>query len=573
MTCATDVVSYALPHNPEDEDKPVLIDALDDSNHLSRKQVRHLVDLLVRGLVQRGVRPGDTVCLLMYNHIWFPVMFLAILGAGATFTAANPAYTVQELSHHIKASETAWIITEPSLLFQAHDAARHETLSSVPLTQHTTVQELMASARTQVGTAPSAALSLTSLPNVRAKPSRDSMTHTESWYSRSHTIATLNSTSGTTGMPKMAARSHHSLIAEAESIEDSTRKPYEVRRLLTIPFFHAFGAPLALINALRFGHTTYVMRKFDQAQYLAAMQRFNITETAMPPPLLLRFQEMPEIERAMLKSIRQVWCGGAPISAEAQNKALGMFAPEARIVQVWGMTETGWLTTFKYPESDTTGSVGRFLPTFQAKIVDEHGRELTQPDQVGELLVKGASNMIGYYNNPEATAQIFDYEGWLRTGDLGRIASNGKVYIIDRLKELIKVRGWQVAPAEIEGRLLEHPSIVDAAVIGVPAPEKGTEIPRAYVVIREGHTVNRAQLMDHLRQSLAKYKVNDCEIFRCYNIPKSPSGKILRKTIRKEYASCEEQFRTVLPYSPESSPTFCLSERHTLLRQQCLINS
>jgi len=363
------------------------------------------------------------------------------------------------------------------------------------------------------------------------------------------------------------------LITEAESIEDSARKPYDVRRLLTIPFFHAFGAPLALINALRFGHTTYVMRKFDQAQYLGAIQRLNITETAMPPPLIMRFQEMPETERAMLKSIRQVWCGGAPISAEVQNKALEMFAPGARIVQVWGMTETGWLTTFRYPESDTTGSVGRFIATFQVKVVDEHGQELTQPDQVGEILVKGASNMIGYYNNPEATAQIFDHDRWLKTGDLGRVAQDGKVYIIDRLKELIKVRGWQVAPAEIEGRLLEHPSIVDAAVIGVPAPEKGTEIPRAYVIVREGHSVKRSQLMDHLRQSLAKYKVNDCEIFRCYNIPKSPSGKILRKTIRKEYASCEEHFRTVLPYSPDSSPAFSFTERHPLRRHECSINS
>ena len=566
---ATDLVSYTLRYNPNDEDKPVLIDALDDRNRSSRRQVRKLVHSLIDALRNRGIKPGDTVCLHMFNHIHFPALFLAIVGAGAKFTASNPAYTEWELVNHLRLSDTSWIITEHILLSNVHGAIRHNGLPCGRVLLHTEDSELESSCSshatlsqllddaagktidngTDQGPEDGPDKRLEDRTDKRSDNRPDSGSDMETDrdidtevcaqpgnYSvmSPDTIATLSSTSGTTGLPKMAARSHYSLIIEAETIEDSVPKPYEIRRLLSIPFFHAFAAPLALINALRFGHTTYVMRRFDQTQYLDAIQRFDITETAMPPPLIFKFQEMPVTEREMLKSLRQVWCGGAPLSATVQNKALDMFAPDARIVQVWGMTETGWLTTFKYPEFDTTGSVGRLVSSYQARVVDEIGNVL-QPNHLGEILVQGPATMAGYIRNPDANTLIFR-DGWLRTGDLGYIDEDNKIYIVDRLKELIKVRGWQVAPAEIEGRLLEHPSIIDAAVIGVFCREKGTEIPRVHVVYRQDYQPLTSEiLMEYLKQSLARYKVSDCEFYTVASIPRSASGKILRRLLRDQF--------------------------------------
>lgn len=181
------------------------------------------------------------------------------------------------------------------------------------------------------------------------------------------TIACLNTTSGTTGLPKMAARSHFSLVMENLAIEDKQQKPYSVRRLLCTPFFHGFTLPLAIVSALRCGHPTYVMARFDRTTFLRAISNFNITETAMPPPLLVQFLAEDPSTRTELQCLRLVWSGGAPMAADTQARAARMFANDGRICQVWGMTEGAWMTTFQYPEADNSGSVGRLMATYEAK--------------------------------------------------------------------------------------------------------------------------------------------------------------------------------------------------------------
>ena len=200
------------------------------------------------------------------------------------------------------------------------------------------------------------------------------------------TIAGLFTTSGTTGLPKMAARSHYSLVAENFAIHDSQPHQvrcyhtmfissladhpyYQSRRLATLPFFHAFGSALVLVDALRHGCPTYIMRRFQQRQFLDAVERFNITETAMVPPLLLGMLSYSPQDQAKLGRLETVHCAGSPLDLTVQAHASKLFAPAARIVQVWGMTECGWISTFKYPEDDATGSVGRLLPGFEARLV------------------------------------------------------------------------------------------------------------------------------------------------------------------------------------------------------------
>lgn len=329
---------------------------------------------------------------------------------------------------------------------------------------------------------------------------------------------------------------------------------FKVMRLLSVPIFHAFAAPLALLSAIRDGAPTIILPRFDKAEFLRLLPQYQITETAVVPPLLLAFLSYTPEEKAALKSLKLAWCGGAPLDLVTQNKACQLFAPAARIVQVWGMTECGWISTFPFPENDVSGSVGRIMPSYEVKsvalplssstllinltrLIDDNGSRINNPaHRPGEILVRGSSLMQHYIGNVAATRETIDADGWLHTGDVATI-KDGKIYVVDRKKELIKVRGWQVAPAELEGVLLTHPLIADAAVIGVSHSDAPTEIPRAYVVkntdVTATSSLSPADVKMFLLQHLAKYKVGDCEIRFCESIPKSMSGKILRKLLRE----------------------------------------
>lgn len=276
------------------------------------------------------------------------------------------------------------------------------------------------------------------------------------------------------------------------------------------------------------------MRKFDQEHFLCSVRRFNITETAIAPPLVTKFLALPECEQAKLRSLKMVWCAGAALPYAQQEQAVRvLFSCNARLNQVWGMTEGGWITTFHHPESDETGSVGRLNAGFEAKIVGEDGQELTEEGAIGEIVVRGLPIMIGYYGDADATKETIDEEGWMKTGDVASIR-DGKVYIVGRSKEIIKLRGWQVAPAELEGTLLSHDGITDAAVLGVQQEDQAYEVPRAYVVCKDNVKLSAEEVKTYLLKFLAKYKVGDCQIRFRDSIPKSSTGKTLRKQLVQE---------------------------------------
>lgn len=191
------------------------------------------------------------------------------------------------------------------------------------------------------------------------------------------------------------------------------------------------------------------MRRYQHRDFLHTVSRHQITETALVPPVILKYLTCPEDEQKHLKSLKLVWCGGAPLDRDSQAAAEALFAGDARIVQVYGMTECGWICTFLYPEHDDSGSVGRLLPGFQAALLDDDDNPIHDGETRGELCVKGPMMMKAYLDNPKATKLSFTSDGWFRTGDVATV-KDGKVYIVDRKKELIKVRGWQVAPAELE---------------------------------------------------------------------------------------------------------------------------
>lgn len=301
------------------------------------------------------------------------------------------------------------------------------------------------------------------------------------------------------------------------------------------------NVPRAYTSPLRSGSKTYIMRRFDLEPYLANMQRFQITELNMVPPMVIQTINSPISRKYSLRAVRYGWCGAAPLAAEPQARMKALLSPDAAFNQVWGMSETSCIATMVYyPEHDPSGSVGRLLPNHDAKLVDEEGRDITEYDVAGELCVRGPLVVRGYYNNEAANRSSFDEEGYFHTGDVAlRKRSNGLWYIVDRKKELIKVRGFQCAPAELEGVLLSHPDVADAGVIGIPAAgfgstvgEQGSEVPRAYIVKKEGAELIVGDVHDWMGKRLAGYKQLVGGVNFVEAIPKNASGKILKGELR-----------------------------------------
>jgi 4-coumarate--CoA ligase len=308
--------------------------------------------------------------------------------------------------------------------------------------------------------------------------------------------------------------------------------------------FHVSNVPRAHTSPLRGGMKTYVMRRFELESWMRNIERFRITEANMVPPMVIQVINSPLNKKYSLASIRNSWVGAAPLAAEPQARYKALLRPDTPFNQVWGMSETSCIATMvHYPEHDPTGSVGRFLPNHDAKLVDDKGCDITDFDVAGELCVRGPLIVKGYFNNPEANRIAWDDDGYFHTGDVAlRKRENGLWYIVDRKKELIKVRGFQVAPAELEGVLLSHSDVSDAAVIGITAGgaagEQGTELPRAYIVLKQGSRMCEADVQAYMKERLAGYKQLVGGVKFVDAIPKNASGKILKKDL-KEMARLE----------------------------------
>jgi len=345
----------------------------------------------------------------------------------------------------------------------------------------------------------------------------------------------LQSTSGTSGLPKSAIVPHSYLVAQAEyQVLISSSVPYKLSTLVAIPPFHVFMIPIQHALPLRNGSPTYIMPRFHGPIFIEALQKYEITHTVVVPPILMALSKCSMND---LQCLRRVYTGGSCATDGMQNQLYVKLSSKARIVQVYGMTEVGWAcTTWSEDSQERTGSVGSPVPNTTLRLVDNHGVEIHEDNTKGEIQIKAQHPMKGYLNNPLETNETFTSDGYVRSGDIGYV-QDGKWYVIDRTKDLIKVRGWQVSPAEIEASLLEHSAISDAAVIGVPAGEKsGEEIPIAYVVRNTAATIDASDVKTFLAGRLSRFKeVKDVRFVE--SIPRNPTGKILRRVLREKYAA------------------------------------
>ena len=342
--------------------------------------------------------------------------------------------------------------------------------------------------------------------------------------------------SGTTGPPKFAELSHSALISRGRAI--ASPRPYKPKRLSCLPMFNIFGALIVHIDPIHTGVPVYIFQRFHLETYAQAIESYGITDTPLPPLLVSRYVQASASTRNMLASLRYVWVSGNPVSTVILRSFRTLLHPTALIAPLYGLTENGPVTLFNWLDArDDTGSVGRAAP--DAEIQLRHpktGEIICEEEAVGEAWTRNDGVMTGYHRNPKATTETFQW-GWMRTGDAVYV-KGGKYYVVDRLKELIKVHGFQVSPAELEGLLLEHPQVAEAAVARVIMPGKDSEdneAPRAFVVKKEGATVTEGEIKKYIEERVVKYKWLEGGLVFLDEIPKTSSSKNDRKRLVELY--------------------------------------
>ncbi|OJJ50311.1 hypothetical protein ASPZODRAFT_139618 [Penicilliopsis zonata CBS 506.65] len=522
----SDVLSYIFGESSSyDPDGPLYIDVGNPSRSISRNQARKIVRQLIAGFRAAGLKPGDCVSIHSFNDIYYSMLVLGIVGAGGVFTGTNPSYTQRELVHHLNVAKVKFLVSEPEIIDPLLAAATELQIPQSNIWVFDVHEKL-----------PDGMRSWTELLKVGEE---DWVRFDDLETARSTTAARLFS-SGTTGLPKATIITHYNLIGQIELVFECYPKPYRTSRVVALPVFHAAAVPFCHFGTMKTGELVYMMRRFELQGFLEAMQKFEATDLTVVPPMVVAIIMYPEShKRPYLRKVRAASCAAAPLDKDLQARLAALLSDGAPFTQVWGMTETCCIATMlPYPEQDTTGAVGRLIPNMEAKLIDDDGNNISAYGVPGELCVRGPTVTPGYLDNPVANSEAFDTEGWFKTGDVAYCdAITHSWYIVDRKKELIKVRGFQVAPPELEAVLLSHPQIVDAAVIGVTFPGADSELPRAYVVRRpgeEGAKLTAEAIQQYTTPLLARYKSLAGGIKFVDAIPKNASGKILKRILRED---------------------------------------
>ncbi|XP_057974354.1 probable CoA ligase CCL5 [Malania oleifera] len=495
--------------------KTAFIDAATGSR-LTFPQLWAAVDSVAAALSDdMGIRKGDVVLLLSPNSIFFPVVCLAVMSLGAVITTTNPLNTAREIAKQIADSKPVLAFTIPELVPKIAGSGLSVVLIGPRDGERSTGGNKIASTLDELmGKKPSGS-------RVRDQVNQDD-------------TATLLYSSGTTGASKGVASSHRNLISMVRTVMNRFNfdEKGEQTFICTVPMFHIYGLAAFATGLLASGSTIVVLSRFEMGEMLAAIPRFKASYLPLVPPILVAMVNGsgPIREEYDLSSLQTVLSGGAPLSKELTEGFVERY-PGVKILQGYGLTESTGVgaSTDSLEESRRYGTAGMLSPSMEAKIVDPESGEALPVNRTGELWLRGPTIMKGYFSNVEATTSTLDSNGWLRTGDLCYIDEDGFIFVVDRLKELIKYKGYQVPPAELEALLLTHPEITDAAVIPYPDQEVG-QYPMAYVVRKAGSNLSGSEVMDFTAKQVAPYKRIRRVAFIA-SVPKNPSGKILRKDL------------------------------------------
>ena len=476
-----------LPTKPQfiDPDRP-------DTHFLSLSGYRLWSKRVAIGLQKAGLRPGDRVLLFSGNRLFTPVIFMGVLMAGGIFSGANPSFVARELEYQLKDSGATFLIASDASMEIAFEAATKAGLPKdhVYIFDATGIDPPPAPSEVKASTGARHWTELLALIDEAEK---------FDWVEPADpktTTCCLNYSSGTTGVPKGVEITHYNYVSNGEGVIVNLKKQHDYedwrrrsRQLCFLPLYHAYGQTFYTCNFPYLGIPCYIMHGFDFEKMLQYVERYRINFITAVPPIVVALAKHPAVKKYDLSSIDTIACGAAPLSQEVSDEVVRRWPEGAlRVRQGWGMTELTCSALHWDPNKiGNPTAVGELMSNFKARIVRTDGTEVTKGGETGELWVSGPTLMKGYWNKPEATAETvhIDPDGtrWLKTGDIAYIDKyepGGLWHVVDRIKELIKVKGNQVAPAELEGVLLDNSGVADVAVVGVTI--NGEEYPRAYVV-------------------------------------------------------------------------------------------
>ncbi|OMH82031.1 putative 4-coumarate-CoA ligase 1 [Zancudomyces culisetae] len=489
----------------------------------------------------------DVVLVFSPNTIYYPVAVLGTTMMGGVATLANPTYNERELAHQIKDANAKAIVTQSHLLPVALDAIKHSG-ASIPATNIVLVD-----------IEPTKQSQYVHIEDFLCqKPFTRFTINTES--AAKEKLAVLSYSSGTTdslylsqkkneyvklGLSKGVMLTHHNLISNQLmnrifDFDDGWLSDYNTLTTFmgVLPFYHIYGFTHTLLVGISSAVGVVVIPKFEPNLFFSAVQKYKVNIAHLVPPIIIILLNNPDVKKYDLSSLRHISTGAAPLGDKIVKRFEKMYR-NITMIRAYGLTEASPTVTKSTRDCTKTGCSGKLMANVEAKVVDEDNKNLGV-DEIGELCFRGPFVMKGYLNNLEATKNTVDETGFLHTGDIGYIDKDGDVYIIDRKKELIKYKGTQVPPAELEALLLLHPDVVDSAVTGIYVEEEGTELPKAFVALSpslvhltEEEKLKKAQeIRKWLDGQVASYKRLRGGLTILDAIPKSASGKILRRTLR-----------------------------------------
>ncbi|KAI9591922.1 hypothetical protein BDF19DRAFT_453492 [Syncephalis fuscata] len=499
------------------DDSTVFISA-ESGRKMTMADIRRDCKQFAGALKQKfNAQRGEVVMVISPNDIDYSVVVIGSIAAGLVVTPANPAYILDELIHQVEDSNTKYIIADYSIAELAKEVAVNTNIplnriiitnawdGNTPKTEVdgcVTVRGLLQGAK-------EADLIELDVDEVR------------------NTTAVLCYSSGTTGKPKGVELTHYNIVRWWVTL------PSQDIQVNFLPFFHIYGLIVQMFAPIMRDAQIIVMRRFQLPQFLELIPRYKVTSAYVAPPVCLALSKHPIVDQFDLSSLRDMVCAAAPLGSELAAATRDRL--KIIIRQGYGMTEASPITHIMEANETIDGSAGKLMPNLVAKIIDGDGNALPVGG-VGEILLKGPNIMKGYLNRPDATDEAIDADGYLHTGDIGRVDEKGNFYIVDRIKEFIKYKGFQVAPAELEEIIQSHEAVADAAVVPVQCPEQATELPKAYVSLKPTHVgkITQEEIIDFTAERTAHYKRLRGGVEFIDLIPRSAAGKILRRVLREK---------------------------------------
>ena len=484
----TDVFNLLLGDLDEEAAARPAVTELHTENTITYGELKQKSEALAGALAKRGITKGDVVALQIPNSINYVIALFAIMRLGAIVAPVGALLNQADLEKILDLSGAKLFIGFTDV--EEYDQIWHSELVSLIDAGH-------------------------EAPEVSIDP---------------EDLFAIPFSSGTTGLPKGVMLTHRNIVSNIEQtivVLDANKLQPHTRMLSPLPFTHIYGMTALLLSQLRRGHHVFTMPKFDMKLFLEAHPKYQIQWTFIAPPMAVTLVKHPDVNPEHFASLKTIFSGAAPLDDElgrALEKRL-----DVEVIQGYGMTETSPAALVGVREHDVPGSVGTAVPNTEFRIMELDSDKDVAEGEAGEIVVRGPQVTQGYLNNEEATREALIGDGWLRTGDVARVGDNGSVFLVDRSKEVIKYKGYQVAPAELEALLLTHPDVSDVGVVG--QDRDGLEIPRAFVVKQQGADINEQELMEWVAQRVTPYKKVRAVTF-IDEIPKNATGKILRRELR-----------------------------------------